>query len=252
MKFQVLVIVVMTAWVSISHGWKEVGNAAGITEQNIVYAKENAGTILANAEVFSGHLKTEKTFLNSFIAALRYSTLKFDYASSGSKFSIDGDAWTIWAANLGDYDRDGNGVLSLHESYAVLLDIYALKNYFNPAEFALNRDNLLRILGNIEKTLVLNNFGEELLWTDSAGWIHLFYAGTLPVSFTPDVYRSRLCGGEVTNIKMINPALTSVQKREDSIRLLVVVDSYFECDGKPASKRLPIDLLIKDGRLHLR
>ncbi|MNU04564.1 hypothetical protein D3C72_2490330 [compost metagenome] len=59
----------------------------------------------------------------------------------------------------------------------------------------------------------------------------------------------------MTQLKLHNPAMTSVQKNESEVRMLVVVDAYYQCDGQSLAKRLPLDLSAskeKEAQLRLR
>lgn len=249
MKLSQWIIFVVIVFLSIvSHAWKDVGNAAGISEQNIIYAMQNSENLLSSARrLMTSPLDQE--FFKEFLNDLRQTRPEFNYDQNQNQvFSVNGLTWTFYSFNLYRYDFDGNEVLSLKESYKLLLDVYAFKHGYcgvgtnRALAFQEFEKNILNILVSLEKTIFLKNFEEQLQWTQLEDTYYIFYADVRPLPLTAEVLKPRLCIGELSDLKLVNPALTSAQQSHDEVRFLLTVDSYYTCDGKASSKKLMLDL----------
>jgi len=249
MKLKQWIIFVVTLFLStVSHGWKDVGNAAGISEQNLIYAMQNSENLLSAARrLMTSSLEQE--FFKEFLKDLREAQSEFNYDQNQNQvFSVNGLTWTFYSFNLDRYDVDGNEVLSLKESYKLLLDIYAFKHGYSGADtsralaFQEFEKNVLNILVSLEKTIFLKNFEEQIQWTQLEDTYYIFYTDVRPLPLTVEILKPRLCIGQISDLKLVNPALTSVQRSHDEVRFLLTVDSYYTCDEKASSKKLMLDL----------
>lgn len=236
-----------------SKAWKEVGNAAGISEQNIIYAMQNGEGLLSQA----GKILTsasDKFFLAEFITALKNSDLDFNYDKNQQRvFSVQGNNWLIYSENLLKYDQDGNGILSLKESFHLLFELFSASKNYSSDEFNSFVENILSILAYSEKTLLLKAYGEELQWTELSGGYYLFYSDFKPLLLTGNVLESRMCDeGSLLDFQMHNPFLIAVQKRAHEIRLVVSADAYFQCIGESGAKKIFLDLVVTDKEAQLK
>lgn len=238
--------------------WKEVGNAAGLSEQNVIYALQNSQEIFSRTGSVGG-FESDYDFLGEFEKDLHQAQLEFSYIENAPRaFEVQGNRWILYSHNLLKYDLDQDEVLSLQESYGLLLDIFAAKKGYNKNDvvsekFRQFRTDFVNALASAEKTLIFRTFNEVLQWTEFSGSYFLFFAETEALQLTPELLAPRLCQGSMTNLRLPDPSLTSAQRRDTSIRLLVTVMAYFECNGKPASRKLLLDLVAtpKDGTLVL-
>lgn len=243
---------------AVSSGWKDVGNAAGISEQNIIYAMQNGESLLSSARQLMTSA-TDQEFFAEFLNDLANSRPEFNYDQKQTQvFAVNGPTWIFYSVNLDRYDLDVNEILSLKESYKLLLDVFASKHGYLGANnhralaFQEFETNVLDIFGSIEKTLFLKTYSEQVQWTALGSSYYLFYSDVQPLCLTAQVLKPRLCSGEISDLKLVDPALTAAQRNQDEVRLLVTVDSYFMCDGVASSKKLMLDIRANQQQAQLK
>lgn len=243
-KYLAAIFFVINSLSSIALAWKEVGNAAGVSEQNIIYAKENSEQLLSRVgQTLTSEL--DRNLLKEFTSELQKSSLEFNYETGRSEaFVLQGDTWILFSQNLLTYDVDQNGYLSLTEAYRLLLEIFAYKKGYQTerSPFVVFEKNVLQILGAEEKTLILKTYGEELQWSELSGVYYVFYENMKPLQLSEAILQARLCPGQILNMRLLNPSLTSAQRQDTEVRFLVTVDSSFQCDGQMIFKKLMMDL----------
>ena len=242
-------LITIVIFASAADAWKEVGNCAGISEQNILFAKDNSGPLLE--PLWSNpSLGEEKAYLKSFVQNLTGTNLVFDYEenSPGKVFQISGADWTLYAKNLLVYDQDGNESLNLQESLLLMLEAYRSQIVVSEQLFAKARESLSRFLQTQEKTLILISEGHRLQWSQYS--VHgvnsyiLFYPDTETLSLEAKDFEKALCDGAMTDFAIYAPFIKASQKDEKQARLLLGARAQGRCQGQVFRKDLLVEIEI--------
>ncbi|MNJ96744.1 hypothetical protein D3C87_144750 [compost metagenome] len=235
--------------------WKDVGNAAGISEQNLVYAKGNAEDILSPlwAQLISDSAKAD---LRGFVAALRVKNLIFNSRESGRAFEVSGGNWTVNLQQLSVYDQDGNELLNQGEAFLILWDIYAFQNSFSKERSQDFRSILFNFIQSREKTLVLRSNLFEIQWTEykttSVISYVVFFPETEALHLSVRDFQEALCEGPVQKFRLFNPYALQAGKQSSEVVFLVRASADYECQGRKQQKTLLLEIVASPEKSLLK
>jgi len=250
MKF---LIIALTATLFVNppaHAWKEVGDAGGASEQNLIYFAQNAHMLLASAgNLFQWEAGSEsdKEKLTQFIKELEKTDIRFNYAESAtSVFEKHEYVWILNSVNLGAFDLDGNLVLSYSEVLRLYLTVFSFEN--NSPELSRFAERLLHAFDESSDYQMATSYRESIGWMQVQDGFLFVRDETVPLHVPKAVFANRLCQGKFEDLKLFNAALTAVESIGSKVSLLLAAEASYLCDGRPANKKIFLNFELNTSK----
>ncbi len=250
---------------STSFAWREVGNGGGLTEQNLIYLKENFSEILKPLIDVDGSsvIEIEKTEILNFSTVLK-SNISLFFQNQETKlkvpFVIKGTQWWVQTFYLRSYDTDSSNELNWAESATLLYDIFVKSG--STVLSAEQQKNLSIKLVKIFSAQFIHetvSFGDNsLLQTTSirnrdneqSDFI-LQVNDSKPISLSENLEPVLGCNQKLQKINLEYLGLRFSEKAKDSLILVIALKVHFLCHTTYSSERILLKLHTQNKKINI-
>lgn len=216
---------------------RHVGNGGGVSEQNLVFAFENAGSLVESCELDCDLNVQEKSILRDFVASLQkpHGSLYF-HQDNCSGFSVENNRWNICLPEilLNGRDRDLDGFLNLGESLLLLFRMDSSAKAVAPATIDSLEAKLFRTLSSQSvnfvfqlKKIDFHIFGYRDSVSERTPLFIQSRDAQKAVSLWPYLTEGLAC----TDFDLAHPYITDQFESENNQRVVLVFPLTLYCSG---------------------
>lgn len=245
--------------------WREVGNGGGLTEQNLIYLKENFSAVLRPLVDVDGNLMTvtEKTEILTFSTILKSNvSLFFENQQTTLKvpFVVKGDKWWIQTFYLNSYDIDSSNELNWSEAATLLYDVFVKSGL---SILSVEQQNNLRFKlaeifsaqfihetvsfgnNNLLQTTALRNRDNEQ--TDFILQVN----DSKPFSLTANLKTALGCNHKLQKLNVEYLGLRFSEEIEDSLIFVIGLKVHSSCNSTNSSERILLKLSAQNKKINI-
>ena len=245
--------------------WREVGNGGGLTEQNLIYLKENFSTVVKPLiEIDSSSItEIERTEILKFSTVLKTNiSLLFENQQTPLKvpFVIIGNQWWIHTFYLNFYDIDLSNELNWSESATLLYDVFVKSgsSVLPPEQQKNLRLKLTEIFSAqfIHETIT---FGENNILQTTAARNQdneqtdfiLQVNDSKPFSLTENLEPILGCNQKLQKLNIEYLGLRFSEKATDSLTFVIGLKVHFLCHSINSSERILLKLNAQNKKINI-
>lgn len=248
-----------------SLAWREVGNGGGLTEQNLIYLKENLSAVLNPLIDVEGSSITEieKTEILSLSAVLKTNvSLFFENQQTTLKvpFVVKGDQWWIQTFYLNSYDIDSSNELNWSEAATLLYDVFVKSGL---SILSVEQQNNLRFKlaeiysaqfihetvsfgnNNLLQTTALRNRDNEQ--TDFILQVN----DSKPFSLIANLEPALGCNHKLHKLNIEYLGLRFSEEIEDGLIFVVGLKVHSSCNSTNSSERILLKLSSQNKKINI-